>query len=54
MKTIALSTAASLLLFGLSLTPFAAARQESPAAVLTGKDQPILLKRMVVIAAPLP
>lgn len=54
MKTIALSSAATILLVTASLAPFASARPKSPAPLLMGKDRPILLKRMVVTATPLP
>ncbi|HKY82314.1 MAG TPA: hypothetical protein VJM09_12685 [Sphingobium sp.] len=52
MKTSIASAAASALILGLSLASFAA--QPPPAKLVEGKDRPILLKRMVVIATPLP
>ncbi|MEC3949960.1 hypothetical protein [Sphingobium sp. HWE2-09] len=54
MKTIALSIASSALLLSLSLSPLVAASAPQPVPVLTGKDRPILLQRMVVTATPLP
>lgn len=54
MKTIALSLIAAALLLGTSLTPFARARPDAPAPLMEGKDHPILLKRMMVTATPLP
>lgn len=52
MKTVIASTAASALLFGLSLAAFAAP-SAGPAKLLEGKGHPILLKRVVVTATPL-
>jgi hypothetical protein len=54
MKTIALSLASSALVLGLSLTPLLAAPAAQGAAVIEGKNRPILLQRMVVTATPLP
>lgn len=54
MKTIALSLASSALILGASLSALAAAPTTTPAPIMEGKDQPILLKRMVVVATPLP
>ncbi len=51
MKTIALSLAGCALMLGLAFTEAEATR---PPAVIEGKDRPILLGRMVVIATALP
>ena len=53
MKTVLASAVASALLFSVSLASFAAP-PATPASVIEGKDRPILLKRMVVTATPLP
>ena len=52
MKTILASTASSALLLSLSLVALAA-QPVTPAPLLEGQGQPILLKRMVVTATPL-
>lgn len=54
MKTIALSLVSSALVLGASLSALAATPAAKPAPMIEGKDRPILLQRMVVIATPLP
>lgn len=54
MQPIILSLASSALVLGLCLAPFAGAQPPRTPVALVGKDQPILLKRMVVTATPLP
>jgi hypothetical protein len=54
MKDIVLSITASLLVLGITLTPFAVAQPVQAAPLIEGKDHPILLQRMTVTATALP
>lgn len=53
MKTAALTLAASILIVSASLSAFSHTEPELAPVMLTGKDKPILLARMIVTAAPL-
>lgn len=53
-RTAALSLASSALILGASLSAMAAAPAPPSAPIIMGKDRPILLQRMVVMATPLP
>lgn len=54
MKDILLSITASLLVLGITLTPFALAQPVQAAPLIEGKESPILLQRMTVTATALP